>query len=211
MINDLKRVIKLIKYGFNLKINLICAFLFFLFGLVYSIFIGVELGFLELMLGPIFIIQISSCLEYAGIIGSSPLKRSISIHFQNIFGGLVALCSYLLSVIIYFFRKDDLLMQEEQVTKTFLVIGLFSTLLLVYMTAAFRSFVVSTCIFAIGFAGVYYGENFISIRNLSTGGSVLIGLLLVLVGIALSVVVRKLLYKKQISRYAAGASLRKYL
>ena len=83
-------------------------------------------------------------------------------------------------------------------------------LMLIYMGVSYHIFIVGTFIFSFsaGASGVL-ARVMVQMFSLELGNIYVIGLVLIVAGVVLNCVVRRLLYRKPMSKLALGADLRK--
>lgn len=225
MITEWKRCIKLVKYGYNIKSTIACALIFFVIGLIICVldqgnmFI---LGGLYIVLGPLMLAQIIYTGLVSGMALSSPRRRFMEIQLQDGMQLLVGVLGYLLVVLlavakVYLGHSESeiyISLGRDAYGQMILHMGILTGILLVYMGIVYKYFLISILLFAGGFAFVYTGmwggvTEIISSVNMVSG--TLWGLLFVLIGAVLSGVMRRILYKKPLNKYALGAALRKQL
>lgn len=225
MITEWKRCMKLVKYGYNLKSSIVCAMIFFVLGMIICVMDQGNMfimGGLYIVLGPLMLAQIIYTGLASGMALSSPRRRFMEIQLQDGMQLLVGVLGYLL-VVLLAIAKVYLGHSESGIYVSFgrdaygqmiLNTGILTGILLVYMGIVYKYFLISILLFAGGFAFVYIGmwggvTEITSSVNMVSG--TLLGLLFVLIGEVLSAVLRRLLYKKPLNKYAMGAALRKQM
>ena len=224
MMNEMKRVCKLITYGYNFKVNIGFGILFMLFGVLFSVFGSMMsssnhmqpavLSTIYMFIGPIMVVQILYTLLFSKIAKSSPLNYTLEVTAPNFFATLVGIFSYLFSVVgalIGMKVSPDL---TENYYAVIISSGILLAIMLLYFGVCYKYFVLGTIAFTVGFFVIYGGLSAFIFKygvssELNFVNSCLISGILVAVGIILSCVLRKLLYKKPISKLSAGVYLKK--
>lgn len=216
MIGELKRGIKLIKYGFNLKSSILVALLFFIMGIVISIMNPTVslLGGTYIMLGPLMSVQIVSMLTCANSVAASSYKRILEIWIPNLaaFLSIVFGYSFIIVITALKIRKTPLL--ETDNLRNLVCIGVLACVLGIYMSTAYKSFFVSIFLFTVAYMFVYFSTDIlleVTKIHLTVLSAALIGFGFILLGSVLSFMLSKAFYKKPISKYAVGGAFRKYM
>lgn len=216
MIGELKRGIKLIKYGFNLKSSILAAVLFFIMGIIISIVNPTVslLGGTYVMLGPLMLVQIVSTLMCANSVAASSYKRVLEIWIPNLVGFLSLVFGYSFIIVITAIKIRKTPLLETDALHTLVCMGMLACVLGIYMSTAYKSFFVSIFLFTAAYIFVYFSADIllkITKIHLTLLSAALIGFGFILLGSVLSVMLSKAFYKKPISKYAVGGALRKYM
>ncbi len=215
MINEIKACFRLMKHGYQLKINLVCGVLFSAIGIPF-IMMGYErLAFCTMyfLMGNLFLSQSMNMMLYSGLMCASPSRKKIEflyLDILNVMGGIFAI---VLTLIAAFVVKSE---PSESVTVEAMLVfsGLMALVLYCYMSMAFKSMFVGLVIFIVSFLAVNsmpyskVGEVLCQVLQGKTVLAVLIFIVEVVLGIACGHGVRKLMYRKSMSKWAAGAKLR---
>lgn len=208
MIKKIKRNITLLKYGYNFELNILGAVICIIVGLVQLIFMN-SLPFL--LMSFIFIINIASTLEISGIVKSSPKFKSFYFNIQriaNVVGGLLYFTALFFVKLIQMgsFEKLKLVIGNELV-----ISGIFYIIILFYMSIAFKFFFIATTVFFTSYISCSYVFVFFNkIFNFTAQQGILIAFICVMAGIFLSEILKRVSYKKPLSKYSLGRSVRKY-
>ena len=224
MMNEMKKACKLIKYGFNLKMNVGFGIIFMIFGIIFSILGSMMssanhmqpamFSTMYMFLGPLMIVQVLYTLLYSKMAKSSPRNYTLEVTAPNIFSTIIGIFTYLVSIIgawIGMKVSPDL---AEGYYSVIINSGMLLVIMILYFGVCYKYFVLGTIGFVIGFLVIYrglsgyifeYGLPF----KLNFVNSSLISGVIVAVGIILSCILRKLLYKKPVSKLSAGAYLKK--
>lgn len=224
MMNEMKKACKLIKYGFNLKMNVIFGIIFTIFGIIFSVLGSMMsssnhmqpavLRTMYIFLGPLMVVQVLYTLLYSEIAKSSPRNYMLEVTAPNFFATLIGVFSYVFSIVgalIGMKVSPDL---AENYYAVIMSSGIMLAVMLLYFGVCYKYFVLGTIGFVVGFLVIYgglsayifeYGLSF----KLNFVNSSMISGVIVAVGIILSCILRKALYKKPISKLSAGAYLKK--
>lgn len=224
MMNEMKKACKLIKYGFNLKMNVVFGIIFMIFGIIFSVLGSMMsssnhmqpavLSTIYMFLGPLMVVQVLYTLLYSEIAKSSPRNYILEVTAPNFFATLIGVFSYIFSIVgalIGMKVSPDL---AENYCAVIISSGILLAVMLLYFGVCYKYFVLGTIGFVVGFLVIYgglsayifeYGLSF----KLNFIDSSLISGAFVTVGIVFSCIFRKLLYKKPISKLSAGAYLNK--
>lgn len=216
MMADLKKGFKLIRYGHGLVLSLVVVAFFLLIGILF-LFVGPEgmfLGTLYIWMAPMMFLQLEYSLLYAGTVLSSPRHRMLEIHLADVFTAISGVMGYLviLGAGAYWCAKAP--EEAEYCVKVMLASGATLLFMLVYLGVAYKYFFVSMIAFVVGIlvggnSGVIVMER--AGLSYTFTNAAWISLMCVIAGIVLSAVIRRVLYRKPISKWSAGASLRKSL
>lgn len=213
MMSNWKIGFKLIRYAYQVKLNIVCAASFFILGII-SMCIGdaffIVLGALWSLLGLLFLNQLLFYLEYAGMIASSPKRTALSFSAQDVVVVVGSILVYVIIVVIEEMKAHIFLRTDEPYSLFIAFLMMFWILL--YIGIAYRLFILATILFccASGFSPMV-GLIWPQIASLQTAEVYVIGFVLVLVGIVLNCIIRRVLYRMPLSKLAAGAGLRKHL
>ncbi len=218
MMSELKKSWKLIKYGYQFKINIALGVLFILLGVVFMLTssannadIGVLLGAVYLLLGPSMFAQTAQNMLFSQCVASSYQHRLLDGKFINIVMAVNCLLAYI--VVMILLAINPFLQMGSFVNSGNVMISVAVTIALVMLCAgmAWKYFVVSTILVFISYFGciIIHGLllNVVPATNIFVGS--ILGLVILAVGNLLSILVRKALYKKPLSPLAGGSGLRK--
>lgn len=216
MTGELKRGIKLIKYGFNLKSSILTAVLFFIMGIVISIMNPKVslLGGTYIMLGPLMSVQIVFTLMCANSVAASSYKRVLEIWIPNLAGFLSIVFGYSFIIVITALKIRKTPLLETDGLRNLVCIGVIACVLGIYMSTAYKNFFVSIFLFVVEYIFVYFFADIllkITKIHLTILSAALIGFGFIILGSILSFMLSKAFYKKPVSKYAVGGALRKYM
>lgn len=212
MMSNWKIGVKLIPYVYQAKLNIAAAIVFFVLGIVIF-FAGDKFsmgGMLWMLLGLLYPVQIIFSLEYIGIVAASPKRKAINYATQDVVIIISGIVAYCITVVIEVFKAEVLKKPEDG--KILLAGFILMFWLFVYLVTAYRFFILSTILFCIvtGASGLFsfmlIRGNDINILHINV-----IGLVLVVAGVLVNCLLRRLMFRLPISKLAVGAGLRKYL
>ena len=211
MMCDWKTGLKMLRYAYQLKLNLLLAILFVVIG-IGCLCCGeklIVLGGTWLMLGLVYMMQPMFNLVFAGSVAASAKRKSLSLYAPDVMVVLAGVITYLVVAGIGWikgYESADSLQLKQYMLASFVMMFL----LLIYMGVAYHIFIAGSIIFAIlvGF-GSLLSCIMIQVFSLGLGQIYVIGFVLIVAGIVLNCVVRRLLYRRPMSKLALGAALRK--
>jgi len=211
MINEIKKSFRLIPYGYGVKMNLICGVIFFLIGLA-ELSTGSQLAVFSasvfIILGPIVCLQLASTLLYSGIVASSPRRRVVEIGLGDAVSAGATLIGYLV-VTGYTFLNREMI---ENPMENLILASICMAVSVIYFGVAFKIYLIGSILYFISIIGAFGLEiAFFEITEIefSFANASVISFLIVVLGVVLSSVLRRLLYKRRLSPMACGAALRK--
>lgn len=214
MIDRIKTGFKMIPYGHNFKSMTALGIAFYVLGLA-MLFLSEDMFFIAsiyMVLGPMYIIQVSALLECSTLIASSPKRNIFYMTLTDCISIISVVVNY---VIIYIYMYMNLRNHPEAETlyATRLVLfGIATFILVIYMGVAFKKFILSFLFFFIGFFTVYtFGERFLLPYKISFANATLISMAIGASGIVVGHVLRRILKKAPIQNISVSRSLRKYL
>ncbi len=220
--NTFIKCLKLIKYGTQVKTQLIFMAIFAAIGIFFEFFSdsNTMLGGFYIFLLPVILGQLLTTLSISGLVQSSPLKKKL----QTVFPYMVSTPFMALSLLIIIAHRAFMLhtgvegmtdaenytMQSAYVMQ----LGIMIFLALIYFAFAYKFFLVAMIVFVLftvpsisilsnPFFGAYYfiGQNFTV--------SVIVAISLFIIGNILSFIFTGLCYKYDISKYMTRRMLGK--
>ena len=83
MMRDIKNCFELLKYGYQIKTNLVCAVLFFLIGIGFAAVAHEQLVLciVYFFLSILFLVQSMYMANYSDFVGASPKRRKVELHY----------------------------------------------------------------------------------------------------------------------------------
>lgn len=215
MMKDIRNCFKLFKYGYQMKTNMLCAVLFFLIGIGFcavshdQFVICIVYFFLSIL----FVAQPMYMMLFSEFIGASPKRSKVELRYIDIVNAVGGILVSVVTIIAAFLSESR--SSESVSVETNLIIGGWMAIILYcYMSLSFKMMVVGTIFFFVSFfsvmniAGGAVAAMFDDIFAGKTVLAVVIFLVEVAIGIVLGHGIRRLLYRKSMSRWAAGAKLR---
>ena len=214
MMKDIKQCFKLLKYGYQMKTNIACACIFVVLGIIFTILghYNFMMGTMYIYLGMMFATQPMYMMLFSECVQASPRREKIEIRYVDILNVVSGVVSSAVVIIL------ALLMQHQDMegisAEAVLVIGgIMVFLLYCYMSKAFKSMVVGSLLFVGLFCviGIFQAVVGASLSHV-LGGNMLLAVVIFLLENVLGIVcghgIRKLLYRKGMSKLAMGAKLR---
>ena len=216
MMEEVKKGLKLIKYGSGLKLNIAVAIGFLVLGSL-MLCIGPEgmfTGVFYIIVGPSMLLQLECSLLYSAACASSGKRKLLEITLPDFFILITAIVGYVAMVGVTAFWSIKEPTEAEACMKMMLVSGFILMCMLIYFGVAYKYFVFSIIAFIAGLlVGMLGGNVVIDFWKMEYRftNCALLCLVFVTVGVILSCVLRRVLYRKPVSSLAAGANLRKAL
>lgn len=215
MIAEIKRGIKLIRYGYGVKANLIGGAILCIVGILMCCLANnnlIMIGTLYIVLGPIMIIQVMYTFLYSGLVGASPRRRGIEILIADWINIITGFIGYVVFMVVTIVRVNAAPEQAQNIMQGTLLGSVGSAAAFICFGVCYKYYWQSMILFFVVFFSVYAGGMVImNIAQVTlnmawtAGGS----LVFIAAGVFLSCVLRRLVYKKGLSPTACGTSLRK--
>lgn len=221
MMNELKKGIKIMRYAYGIKTNLVQAGVFFLAGLVMIISgekgnFGVLGGFFWISIG-ILPSQLVYSLSVSNMVQASPMRRKMQTAVPvavNLFCMLLAYLAEVLMCGIMAWRRPE---QAGGICWDLVTLAIMSVLVMVYLGICYKHFVLATLILVPEMVIWIRGgmDGWIRRQNISSditfGMAVLTGLGLIAAGGLAEYLLTLLFYRTPVARMAQAAPLRKEL
>lgn len=215
MMKDIKNCFKMLKYGYQLKTNIVCAILFMMMGCAFLLIAYEQLVLVAayFSISILFVTQTMHMLLFSGNVAASPARERIEFRYLdilNVLGGIMMVA--VLIPVALLCKPGD----YEGVSPEALLIfsGLTIIVLYVYMGIAFKTMILGMLVFipmfiilmtlSTSIAGEWLSNVFLG----KTALAIVIFVLEVALGIVLGHGCRKLFYRKEMSKLAKGAKLR---
>ena len=221
MMKDIKNCCKLLKHGYQMKINAIAAIMFLLLGILYAImdYEQFPLCVMYIFLAVSMAGQGMNMHLFSGYVAASPARKRIEFRYMDLINAILGAVGVIITLAISFCMEPSFCMDpvemEYTCAETLLVVGGLAIIVLyVYVGMAYKLFVVSTFFFTASMMVIMLGTASFLDKILSPGLegkralAVAIFLVEFVIGLVLSGVVRRALYRKELSKWAAGAKLR---
>lgn len=213
MIKSLKRGIKLLKYTYKLKSNIIVGIIFFVLGLAFLL--EPVMGWISCstycMIVGLVLTGICSHINASVIVQSSPLKKTLQISVPVI----LSLCYYLMAYLV-FLLIEALLWSvggREKNPGALVFYGLMAIVFMLY-NSGYKLFELATAFFCVAsLALLWGGEQPIRqmLADFSPWMTGLIGFGEILLGALLQYCLALLTYRMPLSRRAIVRELRKWM
>ncbi len=216
MMKDIKNCFKLLKHGYQMTDNVVAALLFVAIGVFFVIFTGYEqliLCAVYLFLAILFISQSMYMMLFSGFVAASPGRKLVEFRYMDILNVLGGIIVAIVVLLMAFIGKNN--QMEGASMETLLVIsGLMAIVMYCYMSMSYKQMLLGTVLFFVTFFfAMNFTENKASVLLTNalegkTALAVVIFLVEIVIGIVLAHGIRKLLYRKSMSKWAGSAKLR---
>lgn len=215
MMREFKMSLKMMKYGDNIKSNIGGGILFFLLGIWLVVgggmeTVGIVLGSTYIFLSVMMMKQIAYSLHFVGLVASSPKKKIMEIYMLDVLDFISGIICYVILLMMVWIQNQFAVQQNVQCGNALVFAGLEGGLILIYQAANVKSFLLSSVGYVTGFCIILMNTDKVMFPFGVIGGA-MVGFLFVLLGIIAAGVLRRLIYRKSLSRYAAGQDLRKQM
>lgn len=213
MTRRIKLGMKLIKYSFDLKGNIILMVLFTIMGILWSFFTEMELfGPLYLAITGVYAHQMLNTLQYSDMVLSSPREKELQISVTLLLSILCGLSYYMLTILVSVL--DWKLFHQEGYSFRALVVfgGVFMVMMIyeVLWTKMGMIMVFITVLVAFTPAFLAYTESgSVLLEGISLGAGVGIGLAEILLGAVLQYLAARLTYRLPVSNKMMLARLQR--
>ncbi|MBQ7774778.1 MAG: hypothetical protein IJ379_02565 [Lachnospiraceae bacterium] len=223
MILKLKKCIKLMKYSYGLKANLFGAVLIFLLAFL-GITAGIEIGMIGFMMsGLLFflafmmLIQLKDNLVFSCMVLASGKKRFLEVNYTDIYSTISVLGSYLLqSVLILVFVEDEAAESAGiTIADIFIVTSICMAVFTLFYILHNKFFFLSILLSAFSYmlievlSTIFLEHSVSAWINHNKALGFLTGLGILGISIIISMIFRRIFYKKPVSPYSGSAGLRK--
>lgn len=211
MINEIKKCLRLIPYGYGVKMNLILGLIVFLLGLAELLADSPAITFsasVFVTLGCLACLQITSSLLYSGIVAASPKRRALDIGIGDATAVGASVIGYLTVNGYIFLHRESF----ERAGENMILASLCMAISVLYFAVAYKIYLVGSILYAIAIFGCYgLVAVFFEVSEVECSMTValVISVLIMVLGVVLSSLCRRLLYKRRLSPMACGAALRK--
>lgn len=214
---DIKQGIKLMKYAAQFKTNMFCAALICIIGFATEYiskgeqFVG---GFYILLMG-IFPMQLIFSLDLSNMVQTSKFKRKIQVVIPTKINFIMMTVAATVLVVIRAYECNTYPELRPAIINNLVFIAILSVLFLAYMGAAFKYFIQSFVSFMVVMMAInlYFTIKFMDTTApiVSLPVAIVITYVCVFAGIGLQYLFLSLFYKKEMSKFAYGAQMRKLM
>ena len=214
MMQDVKKCLRLFKYGHQMKSNLFCMIFFICLGVLYSR-MGTDMLHqcaMYIFLGFILPIQSWHSNLYAGLVASSPKRRTVEIYAMDVTQTIGAIISSGIFLLVAYIAKEFGQNEPTEISivsyETSLVIsGLIIICIMAFMPCGYKYIWVPLIICTVGISGCFVLVTKDSIRSFlntllqgRTGLAILLFLLEVTAGLVLAGIFRRVFYRKDFNK-----------
>lgn len=219
MMKEIINSLKLIKYAYNLKITMISSILFLAVGALLFFDEGSSikyLGIIYILLAPYMLIQLHYSLIYSNLVAASGNRRIMELTVPNIMTGVSTIAVYALQMLLAAIVTGITPAKTTNYINVLIWSAILVFVVVVYYGACYKNFVIGTALFVVAFVIVHalsmsdYMNEWLGSKF--AGNLVLaevVGFSIVVVGLLISCLLRKMFYKKDLAPLAMGAALRK--
>lgn len=216
MINSIKNNIKLLKYGYQFKLNVISSVIFILLGIFLVSYGGNVYKspsmYMIFFCSFIFIVQLAYTLTVSGIVKSSPKYRQFYLGIPRLVNITGFLITFLLLLVIKFIQADTIADFMQHSGNEIASAGIMYMVTFLYIALAYKFFLISVIIFCGSCFGINILFNYITeIYNFTLVQGIAITIFFVIIGLILFEFIERAIYKMQMSKFAQSAFLRKYM
>lgn len=213
MIKKIKLGMRMLRYCFGLKSNLIGMGIFFALGLLTCLLPGDRsLPSFFLMVVVIWPVQMIYSLSVSDMIGTSPRRKAMQTSIPALISAAVAVPVFLLVAVLAFSQRS-----EGTAKSAILVCALYAFAILIYAGVVYKFFIASTigfCMFCLMMGRIQYlrltSESLQAFFDtLPYGAAVGIGLLMILAGVLAEYAVSLLIYRFPLAKRAQMRGLQK--
>ena len=216
MIKDSIKMLKMTKYGFNSKSSLIFGLCFLLIGIIMMSTPGNNnqfVGCVYVTLGPMMILQVINTNLLTGIVLSSPKHKDMEIKIPTFLTAVLSLVSYTFLIGTNILRINVFGTGErtpEGIGMELVFCAGLIALMCLYLAIVYKQYLIALVLFiTIMMVGLNFSDIMVIKREMPFGQYILLGYGIVIAGNILATVIRIMLYKLPMSKYAMGAIMRK--
>jgi hypothetical protein len=210
MRKEWKKTYQLLIYGFKAKLQLGIGAVFVVLGVLLTIFSSnmSYLGGLYIVMGGMFGYQIFISLDVSTLVQTSPYKRKLQTSIPLLSMAPLVYLTYTIIAVVWGCRGIDM----DGAPFALLLLAGTASLLVVYLAVVYKFFWIMILMFAVAF-GVGSGAAMSADMVVSLGypAAVLLGYVMITAAHFLAYGISLLLYKREFSKYAFGAAMRKYM
>ncbi len=207
--------LKLLKYGYQFKSNMVFSVFFIILGVALITFIDTFKSpsvYIMFYCGFLFIIQTASTLMSSNIVKSSPKYRQFCLGVPRIINIAAFFSVIIILSVIRFIQADSIEKFTQCMGNELIIAGLEYFILLLYTTFGYKFFIVSLVLFCMGCIlsnGLLY--FLFETYNFNFWQGAVIAVLFFAFGMFLSEIAGRAIYKVQPSKLAQSVSLRRYI
>lgn len=222
MIENVKLIFALQKFGFQRRLQLGSMVIFYLIGVVIELATRGTfwLGMFFMMMAPMYMMQVIYSMCMSTLVTASPYGKRIQTSIASCGDLIFSLVSTTIIVIMKAVEVALYPQQKDALISVFVILSVMMLVLHMYIAFVYKFYVLSIVlllliVWPISFYMGYSvsGTSSFSLPTIpvSFAGAVLIAYASTLIGVGLQCVLAKLIYRAPLSKYAQGAAMRKYL
>lgn len=212
MLKDIKRALKLMKYGIQFKQMMVFSIISFVIGIAFIVFgkaMQTLLGILYLALCMNFFVQTFTSVLIASSVSSSGSRKALFGYVPVTLNGIGAIVGYIVGLVAiivkYYVLGFNAGTNESGMAGLILLSTLLVMVIQIYVTVCYKAMIVSMIVFFAIFFPVYaiLQSFMVKIENLglSFGAAAGIGFAMIALGIGGSFILSKLMYKKPLDSW----------
>ena len=222
MIENVKLIFALQKFGFQRRLQLGSMVIFYLIGVVIELATRGTfwLGMFFMMMAPMYMVQVIYSMCMSTLVTASPYGKRIQTSIASCGDLIFSLVSTTIIVIMKAVEVALYPQQKDALISVFVILSVMMLVLHMYTAFVYKFYALSIVlmlliVWPISFYMGYSvsGTSSFSLPTIpvSFAGAVLIAYASTLIGVGLQCVLAKLIYRAPLSKYAQGAAMRKYL
>lgn len=223
MIENVKFVFALQKFGFQRRLQLGSMAMFYLIGVVIELATHGTfwLGMFFMMLAPMYMVQVIYSMCMSTLVTASPYGKQIQTSIVSCGDLFFSLVSMTIIVIMKAVEVALYPQQKDALISVFVILSVMMLVLHIYTAFVYKFYVISLVLMLLTiwpisfYMGYSVSGSSISFAlptiPISFVGAVLLAYASTLLGVGLQYVLAKLIYRAPLSKYAQGAAMRKYL
>ena len=221
MMWEWKRCIKLLKYSYGFKANLIGSIVMLVLGIWFSLD-TFHMGVRRYMMTSVFIflsfiimLQLKDNMSFSNMIMASHRKKFLEITFTDIYSVIGGIGSYLLHAFLVIFFANKKFLEETSTASVLMITGITIAIFVIYFGFCNKFFGLALIVSYITYFIVEVWSDIFFVNGMGdlVKHNILLGLvvgaLFVAAGIVVSMVLRRLLYRKATSIYIGSFGLRR--
>ena len=225
MINDIKKIIQLSKYGFKAKTQMIFMVVFIIVGIVWEfVFQGMHwIGAFFIILAPAYFAQLLYGMGMSSMVGASPYKKRLQILYPVLANCILEFAAMTIIVLIKAFEMRLYPENRTGLMSVLLVTSLFCIALNIYSAVVYKYYALAIVLLLLPVMTMSFVFNVDSFYNfegslladisdrVGFGGLVSFCYFSIVIGTAVQYFSSVAIYKKPLSEYAMGMAMRKAL
>lgn len=216
MINDLKFVIKCMKFAHNKKMYIALYILFILLGALNFILndrFNYIVGGYMLFIAPSLLGQMFQTVNMSNLVMCSPKKKVMGIRGLTALNSACAVVGFvtftIAIIVVYSLNRCS----SEDIGYVYMITGIMELLILIYMAFSYKFYIMSSVIFFVAFLGIYVGNSiFTNTSSIITSIPGYLGIVIavgcIIIGCLAFYGITKLFYKYPMDKRAVSSTLK---